>query len=80
VLNEGGLRFSDEFIRHKALDCLGDLYLAGCRIEGAFSFTRPGHGINNALLRALLADKDAWRLVTTAAPVVRADADVYAFA
>ncbi len=65
VLNPGGLRYSDEFVRHKALDCIGDLFLAGHRIEGAFTFTRPGHGINNKLLRALLADADACKLVTT---------------
>ena len=60
VLNEGGLRYSDEFVRHKALDCLGDLYLAGLRIDGHFTFNRPGHGINNALLRALMADPEAY--------------------
>ena len=62
VLNEGGLRYSDEFVRHKALDCLGDLYLAGYRIDGAFSFLCPGHAINNKLLRALLADKSAYMI------------------
>lgn len=64
VLNADGLRYPDEFVRHKALDVLGDLYLAGRRIEGAFTFVRPGHGINNKLLRALLADAAAWQLVT----------------
>lgn len=63
VLNKDGLRFDDEFLRHKALDCLGDLYLAGCRIEGAFRFIRPGHGINNALLHALFAQKEAFEWV-----------------
>ncbi|MDX1974185.1 MAG: UDP-3-O-acyl-N-acetylglucosamine deacetylase [Rickettsiales bacterium] len=60
VLNEEGLRYGDEFVRHKALDCLGDLYLAGLRIDGRFSFVRPGHAINNALLRALFADEMAY--------------------
>jgi UDP-3-O-[3-hydroxymyristoyl] N-acetylglucosamine deacetylase len=64
ILNEGGLRYSDEFIRHKALDCVGDLFLAGHRIEGQFTFMRPGHGINNKLLRALFADPSAWCLVS----------------
>lgn len=60
VLNEGGLRYNDEFVRHKALDCLGDLYLAGYRIDARFDFTCPGHAINNKLLRALFADKSAY--------------------
>ena len=62
VLNEGGLRYSDEFVRHKALDCLGDLYLSGYRIDGCFNFLRPGHAINNKLLRALFADKSAYAI------------------
>lgn len=60
ILNHDGLRYSDEFVRHKALDCLGDLYLAGCRIDARFEFLRPGHGINNKLLHALLADESAF--------------------
>ena len=63
VLNEGGLRFDDECARHKALDCVGDLYLAGAVIIGHFHGVRPGHAINNGLLRALLADESAWELV-----------------
>ncbi len=66
ILNEGGLRYNDEFIRHKALDCVGDFFLTGMRIRGAVTTSRPGHGINNKLLRALLADRSAWRLVTRA--------------
>lgn len=62
VLNEEGLRYADEFVRHKALDCLGDLYLAGCRLDGRFTFSRPGHHINNLLLRALFADESAYLL------------------
>jgi len=60
ILNEDGLRYDDEFVRHKALDCLGDLYLAGCRIDAKFDFLRPGHAINNKLLRALFADESAY--------------------
>ena len=63
VLNEGGLRFDDEFVRHKALDCLGDLYLAGVRMDASFKFIRPGHGINNKLLRAVFADASAYVIV-----------------
>ncbi|MBE9557531.1 MAG: UDP-3-O-acyl-N-acetylglucosamine deacetylase [Proteobacteria bacterium] len=63
VLNEGGLRFDDECARHKALDCVGDLYLAGATIIGHFHGVRPGHAINNKLLRKLMADDSAWELV-----------------
>lgn len=66
ILNEGGLRYRDEFIRHKALDCVGDFFLTGMRIRGAVTTHRPGHGINNKLLRALLADRSAWRLSSPA--------------
>lgn len=63
VLNEDGLRFEDECVRHKALDCVGDLFLAGAPIIGHFHGERPGHAINNRLLRALFADRSAWELV-----------------
>ncbi|MFO1242347.1 MAG: UDP-3-O-acyl-N-acetylglucosamine deacetylase [Rickettsiales bacterium] len=63
VLNEEGLRFSDEFVRHKALDCIGDYFLAGHRILGKVTTHRPGHGLNNKLMRALLADTSAWVLI-----------------
>lgn len=62
VLNEGGLRFDDEFVRHKALDCLGDYLLAGYRIYGKVVTSRPGHSINNKLIRALLKTPSAWHL------------------
>ena len=62
-LNEGGLRYADECARHKALDCFGDLYLAGAPIIGHVRCLRSGHGMNHALLSALLDDPDAWRLV-----------------
>ncbi|MFN7186373.1 MAG: UDP-3-O-acyl-N-acetylglucosamine deacetylase [Alphaproteobacteria bacterium] len=64
ILNEGGLRYRDEFIRHKALDCVGDYFLAGGLLRGLVETTRPGHGVNNALLRALFADPANYRIVT----------------
>lgn len=60
VLNEEGLRHKDEFVRHKILDCIGDLYLAGAPVMGAVSGSCSGHALNNALLRSLLADETAW--------------------
>jgi len=60
VLNEEGLRFSDEFVRHKVLDSLGDLYLAGAPIIGHFRGVRSGHDLNRRLLEALFADASAW--------------------
>jgi len=63
VLNEGGLRYDDEFVRHKVLDALGDLALAGAPIVGHFRGVRTGHGLNNRLLRALFADRGAWTWV-----------------
>jgi UDP-3-O-[3-hydroxymyristoyl] N-acetylglucosamine deacetylase len=63
VLNEDGLRYEDEFVRHKALDAVGDLYLAGGPLLGAFHGTRSGHAMNNRLLRELFADPTAWALV-----------------
>jgi UDP-3-O-[3-hydroxymyristoyl] N-acetylglucosamine deacetylase len=60
VVNEEGLRFSDEFARHKILDCLGDLALAEAPIFGHLFTHKPGHRLNNALLRELFAHQDAW--------------------
>src|SRR3546814_18845518 len=60
ILNEDGLRYEDEFVRHKILDCVGDLYLAGGQIIGRFTGSRIGHGINNKLFRALFADPANW--------------------
>ena len=62
VLNDGGLRFDDEFVRHKMLDAVGDLFLAGGHIIGQFSGIRSGNATNNALLRALFADREAWTM------------------
>lgn len=67
VLNPGGLRFSDEFVRHKALDLLGDLYIGG-PILGRVTTMRGGHGINHDLLMALFGDKDAWRFESLPMP------------
>jgi len=61
VLNQEGLRFDDEFVRHKILDAVGDLYLAGAPIIGSFHGVRSGHATNNALLRALFADSQCWK-------------------
>ena len=60
VMNEGGLRFEDEFVRHKVLDSIGDLYLAGAPILGRFTGHKTGHAMNLRLLRALFADESAW--------------------
>ncbi len=60
VMNEEGLRHDDEFIRHKLLDAVGDLYLAGGMILGEYQSTKPGHALNNEILKALFADDDAW--------------------
>ncbi len=65
ILNPGGLRMDNEFASHKLLDAVGDLALAGARLFGRFVAHRPGHELNNRLLRALFADTAAWRLVTT---------------
>ena len=63
VLNEDGLRYRDEFVRHKILDAIGDLYLLGHSLIGAFTGYKSGHALNNRLLRALLADAEAWEEV-----------------
>lgn len=60
VMNEEGLRFDDEFIRHKMLDLIGDLALAGAPLLGHLTISNSGHSLNNQLLRALLADETAW--------------------
>jgi UDP-3-O-[3-hydroxymyristoyl] N-acetylglucosamine deacetylase len=63
VLNAEGLRYGDEFVRHKLLDAIGDLYLAGGPILGRFAGRRSGHALNRLLLQRLFADPSAWRLV-----------------
>lgn len=64
VMNEDGLRYGDEFVRHKLLDAVGDLALAGAVIRGHFHGSCSGHALNNQLLRALFADTSAWRYAT----------------
>ncbi len=64
VLNEDGLRYGDEFVRHKMLDAVGDLYLLGHGLIGHFSGYKSGHSLNNKLLRTLMADKAAWEVLT----------------
>ncbi|MCB1979112.1 MAG: UDP-3-O-acyl-N-acetylglucosamine deacetylase [Burkholderiaceae bacterium] len=64
VLNAGGLRYDDEFALHKILDAMGDLYLVGKPLLAAYSAFRSGHALNNLLLRELLAQRDAWDVVT----------------
>ena len=63
VLNPSGLRSADEFVRHKLLDAVGDLALAGAPLRARFSGHRSGHALNNRLLRALFADAANWRMV-----------------
>lgn len=78
VLNPGGLRFDDEFVRHKALDLLGDLYLAG-PILGRVTTICGGHGINHDLLTAFFADSEAWSFVSIKVPADELEKDpVYA--
>lgn len=64
ILNEDGLRYNDEFVKHKILDAIGDLYLLGHGLVGAFRGYKSGHALNNRLLKAILADADAWELVS----------------
>ena len=68
VLNEGGLRYEDEFVKHKILDAIGDLYLLGHSLIGEFSGHKSGHGLNNLLLRTLQADPQAWEEVVFERP------------
>jgi UDP-3-O-[3-hydroxymyristoyl] N-acetylglucosamine deacetylase len=74
ILNPEGLRFSDECVRHKALDALGDLSLAGAPILGSYRAFRPGHRLNAMALEALLADRSRYQIVDAAAPNARAPA------
>ncbi len=71
VLNPDGLRFPDEFVRHKMLDAIGDLALAGQPLLAAYRTVRGGHKLNHAVLSALMADSTAWRLVEAAEPARR---------
>ncbi|MBG3129783.1 UDP-3-O-acyl-N-acetylglucosamine deacetylase [Proteus mirabilis] len=64
VLNDDGLRFEDEFVRHKMLDAIGDLFMCGYNIIGEFTAFKSGHALNNKLLQAVLAKESAWEFVT----------------
>lgn len=64
ILNEDGLRFKDELVRHKMLDAIGDLFMCGYNMLGEFSAYKSGHGLNNKLLRAVLQNENAWEFVT----------------
>ena len=68
VLNSDGLRYADEFVKHKVLDAVGDFYLAGHPLLGAISAYKSGHGLNNKLLRAIMDDGDAWEWATFTDP------------
>ncbi len=64
ILNQDGLRYDDEFVKHKILDAIGDLYLLGFGVIGEYRAHKSGHALNNASLRALIAQPDAWEMVT----------------
>jgi UDP-3-O-[3-hydroxymyristoyl] N-acetylglucosamine deacetylase len=64
ILNDDGLRYEDEFVKHKVLDAIGDLYLLGHPLIGAFSAHKSGHSLNNRLLRELVTNQEAWELIT----------------
>ncbi len=64
VLNDDGLRYSDEFVKHKILDAIGDLYLLGNSLVGAFTGIKSGHALNNKLVRAIMADESSYELIT----------------
>src|SRR5262245_27208263 len=68
VLNEDGLRYEDEFVKHKILDAIGDLYLLGHSLIGEFSGYKSGHALNNRLLRTMLKDRSAWEEVVCETP------------
>lgn len=73
VLNEGGLRMDDEFVRHKVLDCLGDLYLLGMQIRGKLTASRPGHALSTQLVQALWRDSMSYMIVEDGAEHSRSD-------
>jgi len=80
ILNSDGLRFRNEFVTHKVLDAIGDLYMSGHSIVGELRAYKSGHGLNNKLLRALLADQEAWEWATyeegISSPVLFADPNI----
>ena len=68
MLNEDGLRYEDEFVKHKILDAIGDLYLLGHSLIGEFSGHKSGHKLNNQLLRKLISETQTWEAVTFEKP------------
>jgi UDP-3-O-[3-hydroxymyristoyl] N-acetylglucosamine deacetylase len=64
IVNEDGLRYPDEFVKHKMLDAIGDIYLLGHNLLGEYRAFKSGHGLNNIAVRTLLANQEAWELVT----------------
>jgi len=64
ILNADGLRYDNEFVKHKMLDAIGDLHLLGHPIIGSYTAYKSGHALNNALLRKLLEDKESWEMVS----------------
>lgn len=78
ILNEDGLRYEDEFVRHKILDAVGDIYTLGASLIGEFRGVKSGHALNNKLARALLANQDAWEWVTFGADTKQEVPDAYA--
>jgi len=77
IMNQGGLRFEDEFVRHKMLDLIGDLALLGRPILGHFKAYKTGHALNHAFLREMAASPDCWELVHLAPPAPQARAEAY---
>ena len=77
IMNRDGLRYGDEFVRHKIVDAIGDLYLAGAPLLGRFVGLRSGHRLNHLLLRALFADREAWRHVPLGRDAALTGAAVY---
>ena len=73
ILNEDGLRYEDEFVKHKILDAIGDLYLAGKPLLAKYVACKSGHDLNNKLVRALLAQPDAYEVVTYESEKAKAD-------
>ena len=65
ILNEGGLRYKDEFVRHKALDFIGDISLAGYKIIGSFFTSHSGHELNLKLIKEIFSSKENWELVSS---------------
>ncbi len=73
VLNDGGLRMDNEFVRHKALDCLGDLYLLGMQVKGKLTSFRPGHALSTKLVQALWSDPMAYQITEDGLPMANSD-------